>query len=184
MRVLVACEMSGVVRDAFTKRGHFAVSCDLIPSLAKGPHYEGDVFDVIGSGWDIMVAFPPCTFLAVSGARWWSDRKPEQQAAEEFFKRLAEAPIEKIAIENPIGKMSGWRKPDQIIQPWMFGHGETKATCLWLKNLPNLVPTDVVKGRTPRVHHESPGMKNGLTRQQRRSITLDGIANAMASQWG
>jgi hypothetical protein len=135
MKVLLACEMSGLVRDAFTAKGHFAVSCDLVPSMRKGKHYEGDVRDLlkVPDEWDMMIAFPPCTFLAVSGARWWSTRKPEQEAAEEFFMMLANAPVRKIAIENPIGKMSGWRKPDQIIQPWQFGHGETKATCLWLK---------------------------------------------------
>lgn len=184
MRVLVACEFSGVVRDAFAKLGHFAVSCDILPSATKGKHYQGDVMDIIYHDWDLMIAHPPCTFLAVSGARWWSDRKPEQEAAERFFLALAESPIDRICIENPIGKMSGWRKPDQIIQPWQFGHGETKATCLWLKNLPKLYPTEVVEGRIPRVHHESPGIKNGMTRQQRRSVTYQGIADAMATQWG
>jgi hypothetical protein len=144
-----------------------------------------DVFRVMDSRWDLMIAHPPCTYLAVSGARWWKDRQEDQGWAAYFFMRLAAADIPRIAIENPVGAMSRlYRKPDQIIQPWMFGHGETKATCLWLKGLPNLVPTDVVNGRQPRVHYESPGIKNGLTRQQRRSITLLGIAEAMADQWG
>lgn len=184
MRVLVACEFSGVVRDAFRRRGHDAWSCDLEGS-ASPYHFKMDVFRVADSRWDLMIAHPPCTHLAVSGARWWKDRKEQQAWAAYFFMRLAAADIPRIAIENPIGIMSKLhRKPDQIIQPWQFGHGETKATCLWLKGLPKLEPTDVVSGRQPRVHFESPGIKDGLTRQQRRSITLAGIAEAMADQWG
>lgn len=188
MRVLVACEFSGVVREAFRSRGHDAWSCDLIPAQDRSPHhYQKNALEIAAMTipeWDLMIAHPPCTYLAVSGARWWKDRQKEQEDARWFFISLAVIPIERIAIENPIGIMSRWRKPDQIIQPWQFGHPETKATCLWLKGLPKLQPTAVVEGREPRVHHESPGMKNGLTRQQRRSITLTGIAEAMAEQWG
>jgi len=135
--------------------------------------------------WDMMIAHPPCTHLTVSGARWWKDRQDEQIQAIDLFMLFANADIPKIAIENPIGLMSTrWRKPDQIIQPWQFGHGEIKGTCLWLKGLPLLQPSNIVDGRVPRVHYESPGIKNGLTRQQRRSITDPGIADAMAEQWG
>lgn len=188
MKVLIACEFSGVVREAFRKRGHDAWSCDLLPAADGSPyHLQGDMMEWFG--WrcaDLMIAHPPCTYLAVSGARWWKDRQKEQDDALRFVFRLRDNPlIKKLAIENPIGAMSRrWRKPDQIIQPWMFGHGETKATCLWLRGLPPLRSTNIVEGREPRVHHESPGMKNGLTRQQRRSITLQGIADAMAEQWG
>jgi len=133
----------------------------------------------------MMIAHPPCTYLAVSGARWWKDRQEEQLNALNFVHNLMNCWIPLVAIENPIGKISTHFRPaDQIVQPWMFGHGETKATCLWLKGLPRLVPTAIVEGRMPRVHHESPGIKNGLTRQQRRSITYQGIAEAMATQWG
>ena len=186
VRVLVACEFSGVVREAFRRRGHDAWSCDLAPAIDDSPyHLQGDVMKAIDGRWDLMIAHPPCTHLAVSGARWWSIRPLEQQLAAGFFRALMDADVPKIAVENPIGAMSRlYRKPDQIIQPWQFGHGETKATCLWLKNLPLLVPTNIVSGREPRIHHESPGMKNGLTRQERRSITLLGIADAFAEQWG
>lgn len=186
MKVLVACEFSGVVREAFRKRGHDAWSCDLLPSSTPSPfHIQDDVLDHLEDGWDLMIAHPPCTYLAVSGARWWAERRKEQWEASRFFLALAKAPIPRICLENPIGAMSRlYRKPDQIIQPWQFGHGETKATCLWLKGLPKLAPTNIVSGREPRIHYESPGIKNGLTRQQRRSITLQGIANAMAEQWG
>lgn len=190
MRVLVACEFSGVVREAFRKRGHDAWSCDLNPaSDQSGYHFQLNVLRVLnefGQKWDLMIAHPPCTHLAVSGARWWENRKEEQQRAAFFFMQLAERhDIPRIAVENPIGFMSRyWRKPDQIIQPWQFGHGETKATCLWLKGLPLLQPTNIVDGRNPVCHHQSPGIKNGLTRQQRRSITYQGIADAMAEQWG
>lgn len=183
MRVLVACEYSGAVRDAFLRAGHEALSCDLLPSDKPGPHYQGDVRDVLGDGWDLMIAHPPCTHLAVSGARHFEAKRADgrQQEAIEFFLALARAPIPRIAIENPVCIMSSvWRKPDQTIQPWMFGHGETKATCLWLKGLPHLVPTEIVQGRYPRVHL----MPQGPDRWKERSRTYEGIARAMADQWG
>ena len=184
MRVLVACEYSGVVRDAFIRHGHDAISCDLLPSDSDlGPHYQGDVFDIIGNDWDLMIAHPPCTHLAVSGARHFARKREsgEQQEAIDFFMRLANAPIKKIAIENPVCIMSSiWRKPDQIIQPWQFGHGETKATCLWLKELPRLQPTNIVEGRDNRIHRMPPS----VDRWKLRSKTYQGIADAMAEQWG
>lgn len=181
MRVLVACEFSGIVREAFRAKGHDAWSCDLLPSDIPGQHYECLVEEVLPRGtWDLMIAHPPCTRLAVSGARWFKDKLPEQKEALQFVQMLLDAPIARIALENPISIISSnIRKPDQIIQPWMFGHGETKATCLWLKNLPKLVPTDIVKGRSPRVHYASPGPD----RWKERSRTLQGIADAMAEQW-
>ena len=182
LRVLVACEFSGVVRDAFTALGHDAMSCDLEPSETPGWHYTGDVRDVLkpGFGWDLMVAHPPCTHLAVSGARWFAEKREEQAEALDFVRLLLDAPIPRIALENPVSVISSRiRKPDQIIQPWMFGHGETKATCLWLKGLPKLVPTDVVDGREPKVHYMSPGPN----RARERSRTYAGIAAAMADQW-
>jgi hypothetical protein len=184
VRVLVACEFSGIVRDAFRARGHDAMSCDLLPSERPGPHYEGDVLDLIEytrDDWDLMIAHPPCTHLAVSGARWFAGKQTEQAEALDFVRRLLDAPIPRIALENPISIISSRiRRPTQIIQPWQFGHGEVKATCLWLKNLPPLVPTNIVEGRTPRVHHASPGPD----RWKERSRTLQGIAEAMADQWG
>lgn len=182
MRVLVACEFSGIVRDAFTAMGHDAWSCDILPSERPGNHYQSDIRTVLNCfKWDLMIAFPPCTRLCVSGARWFSLYPEEQEAAAGFFLRLANAKVKKIAIENPVGIMSNWyRKPDQIIQPWQFGHGETKATCLWLKNLPPLTPTNVVDGRKPVVHYASPGPD----RWKIRSRTYQGIAKAMAEQWG
>jgi len=181
MRVLVACEYSGTVRDAFRARGHDAMSCDLLPTERPGPHYQGDVFDIIWDGWDLMIAHPPCTHLAVSGARWWQGKLVEQAEALAFVRALMAAPIPRIAIENPVSKIStAIRKPDQIVQPWQFGHGETKATCLWLKGLPKLVPTQVVGGREARIHKMSPGPD----RWKERSRTYQGIADAMASQWG
>lgn len=183
MKVLVACEYSGRVRDAFIKRGHEALSCDLLPTDVEGPHYQGDVFDIINDGWDLMIAHPPCTDLAVSGARYFAAKIADgrQQAALDFVKRLLDAPIPKIALENPISVISSKiRKPDQIIQPWMFGHGETKATCLWLKNLPLLVPTNIVDGREARVHRMPPSPD----RWKERSRTFEGIAEAFAEQWG
>ena len=183
LRVLVACEYSGRVRDAFTKLGHFAMSCDLLPSDATGLHYMGDVFDIIGEGWDIMIAHPPCTHLAVSGARHFAAKQASgvQQEALGFVRRLLDAPIPKIALENPVSIISSKiRKPDQIIQPWQFGHGETKSTCLWLKNLPNLVPTNIVEGRDDRIHKMPPSPD----RWKLRSTTYQGIADAMAIQWG
>lgn len=181
MRVLVACEYSGVVRDAFIKRGHDALSCDILDTEVPGPHYKGDVRDILGDGWDLMVCHPPCTHLAVSGARWFKDKQAEQAAALLFVQVLLAAPIPRIALENPVSIISSRiRKPDQIIQPWQFGHGETKATCLWLKNLPPLVPTDVVAGREARVHKMPPSPN----RWKERSRTYPGIATAMAHQWG
>lgn len=181
MRVLVACEFSGVVRDAFRAQGHEAVSCDLLPSEASGPHHQGDVREILGDGWDLMVAHPPCTHLAVSGARWFKEKQAEQAEALAFVATLLEAPIPRIALENPVSIISSRiRKPDQIIQPWMFGHGETKATCLWLKGLPTLQPTEVVSGREARVHRMPPGPD----RWKLRSVTYPGIARAMAAQWG
>ena len=181
MRVLVACEFSGAMREAFRARGHDAWSCDLLPTEVPGQHIVGDVLEVLGDGWDLMVAHPPCTHLAVSGARWWKDKAQEQADALEFVRALMAAPIDRIALENPISKISSAiRKPDQIVQPWQFGHGETKATCLWLKGLPKLQPMDVVEGREPKVHHMAPGPN----RWRERSRTYAGIAKAMAQQWG
>ena len=182
MRVLVACEYSGTVRDAFRARGHDAWSCDLLPTERPGPHYQEDVREIIADmQWDLMIAHPPCTHLAVSGARWWKDKLFEQGEALDFVRFLMDAPIPRIAIENPISKIStAIRKPDQIVQPWQFGHGETKATCLWLKGLPKLVPTDIVDGREARIHKMSPS----ADRWKERSRTYQGIADAMAAQWG
>ena len=181
MKVLVACEYSGRVRDAFISRGHDAMSCDLLPTDVPGPHYQGDGFDVIDDGWDLMIAHPPCTHLAVSGARWFKDKQQEQANALLFVRRLLDSLIPKIALENPISVISSHiRKPDQIIQPWQYGHGETKATCLWLKNLPKLTPTNIVDGREARVHKMPPS----ADRWKLRSTTFQGIANAMAAQWG
>ena len=180
-RVLVACESSGVVRDAFIRAGHDAMSCDLLPAEQPGPHYQGDVRDVLDDGWNLMVAHPPCTHLAVSGARWFKDKLIEQEEALHFVRLLLAAPIPRIALENPISIISSRiRKPDQIIQPWQFGHGEPKATCLWLKNLPLLQPTDIVEGREARVHKMPPGPN----RWRERSRTYLGIGAAMADQWG
>lgn len=181
MKVLVACEFSGIVRDAFIARGHGAMSCDLLPSESPGPHYQGDVRDILYDDFDLMIAHPPCTHLAVSGARWFNDKIEEQKEALEFVRLLMNAPINKICIENPISIISSKiRRPDQIIQPWQFGHGETKATCLWLKNLPKLEPTDIVDGRENRIHK----MPRSEERWKNRSRTYGGIAAAMATQWG
>lgn len=183
MNVLIACEYSGRVRDAFAKLGHFAMSCDLLPTDVPGHHYKGDVFDIIDNGWDLMIAHPPCTHLAVSGARHFAAKQASgvQQEALNFVQRLLDAPIEQIALENPISIISSRiRKPDQIIQPWQFGHGETKSTCLWLKNLPKLTPTNVVEGREAKVHKMPPSPD----RWKLRSTTYQGIADAMAQQWG
>ena len=183
MNVLIACEFSGIIRDAFNARGHSAMSCDLLPSELPGRHYVGDVRDILYEDWDLMIAHPPCDHLAVSGARWFPEKRADgrQQAALEFVWLLRDADIPMYAIENPVSIISTrWRKPDQIIQPWQFGHPETKATCLWLQNLPCLTPTDIVDGREPRVHHASPGPD----RWKERSRTLTGIAEAMADQWG
>lgn len=185
MRVLVACEFSGVVREAFRKLGHDAWSCDLLPAEdGSGYHHRGDVLWWIYQSpqeWDLMIAHPPCTHLAISGARWFKNKQQAQDVALAFVQHLMAAPISKVAIENPIGIISTRiRKPDQIIQPWQFGHGETKATCLWLKNLPLLKPTDIVEGRIARVHKMPPGPD----RWKERSRTYEGIADAMADQWG
>ena len=182
MKILVACEFSGIVREAFRARGHDAWSSDLLPTeIPSQYHLQGDVLEHLYKKWDMLIAHPPCTHLAVSGARYFKYKQQEQEEALEFVKQLLNAPIEKIALENPVSIISTRiRKPDQIIQPYMFGHGETKKTCLWLKNLPLLVPTNIVEGRTPRVHYESPGPN----RWKNRSRTMQGIANAMAHQWG
>jgi hypothetical protein len=181
MKVLVACEFTGTVRDAFIAKGHEAISCDLLPSETDGPHYQGDVRAILDDGWDLMIAHPPCTHLAVSGARWFKEKQAEQKEALAFVQTLLNAPIQRIALENPISVISTRiRKPDQIIQPWQFGHGETKATCLWLKNLLPLEPTDIVDGREARVHRMPPS----ADRWKARSATYKGIAMAMAQQWG
>lgn len=188
MRVLVACENSGKVRDAFIGAGHDAMSCDLLPTDVPGPHYQGNVRDVINDKWDLMVAHPPCTHLAVSGAKHFHKKQMEQSEALDFVRYLMDAPIERICIENPVSIISTKiRKPDQIIQPWQFGHEAQKTTCLWLKNLPKLVPTNIVgKGefyispqgkRLPRWYSDNNSSKF-------RSETFQGIADAMASQWG
>lgn len=180
MTWLIACEFSGIVRDAFIAAGVDAISCDLLPSEQPGPHIQGDVRDLDLSQYEGMVAHPPCTHLAVSGARWFKGKQQEQAEALAFVQWLMDAPVEKIAIENPISVISSRiRKPDQIVQPWMFGHGETKATCWWLKGLPLLKPTEIVDGRQPRVHHASPGPD----RWKERSRFLPGMAMAMALQW-
>ncbi len=181
MKVLVACEFSGIVREAFIKRGHDAWSCDLLPTEIPGNHIQSDVLLILNDGWDLMIAHPPCTYLAVSGARWFKNRKTEQDEALEFVYKLLNAPIYRIALENPISIISShfW-KPTQIIQPWQFGHGETKATCLWLKNLPPLKPTNIVEGRIARIHHEPPSPE----RWKNRSRMYQGIADAMTEQWG
>ena len=183
MKVLVACEYSGRVRDAFLANGHDAMSCDLLPTEVPGPHYQGSVADVINEGWDLMICHPPCTHLAVSGARHFAAKKASgvQDEALDFVRLLLDAPIPRIALENPISVISSRiRKPDQIIQPWQFGHGETKATCLWLRGLPLLIPTNIVDGREPKVHMMPPGPD----RWKNRSRTFEGIAKAMADQWG
>mgnify|MGYP001590692928 FL=1 len=181
MKILIACEFSGAVRDAFLARGHNAWSCDILPTEKPGPHIKGDVLPVIYEGWDMMIAFPPSTHLCVSGARWFKNKEREQAEALDFVRAIMTAPIQRIAIENPIGVISTKiRKPDQIIQPWQFGHGETKATCLWLKGLPPLKPTNVVSGRESRIHKMPPSANRG----KERSRTYSGIAAAMAEQWG
>ena len=182
MKVLIGCEFSGIVRTAFANRGHSVLSCDFLPTEIPGHHTMGDVLGILNDGWDLMIGFPYCTDTAVSGAKWFKQKRADgrQQKAIEFFMALVNAPIPKIAIEHPISIMSTvYRKPDQIIQPWQFGHGETKATCLWLKNLPLLKPTNIVSGREARVHKEPPS-KN---RWKNRSRTYWGIAEAMAEQW-
>jgi len=191
VRVLVACEYSGTVRDAFAARGHDAWSCDLLPTERPGNHYQGDVFDIIDNSWDLMIAHPPCTHLAVSGARWFKDKQVEQVEALDFVRRLLDAPIPRIALENPVSIISSRiRKPDQVIQPWQFGHEATKTTCLWLKGLPWLQWTNVVgKGRrhvtkSGRSLPEWYNLPPSPDRWKLRSATFAGIAAAMAAQWG
>jgi hypothetical protein len=184
MKILIACEYSGAVRDAFIALGHDAMSCDLLPTDVPGNHYEGPVEDVLGDGWDMLIAFPPCTYLCSSGMHWTTRGLRDPQLTEDalaFVRMLMDSGIKRIAIENPIGAISSRiRKPDQIIQPWQFGHGETKATCLWLANLPKLTPTNIVAGRENRVWRMPPG----VDRWKLRSKTYPGIAAAMAQQWG
>ena len=181
MNILVACEYSGIVRSAFVALGHNAWSCDLLPTEIPGQHYQGDVRDLLKEKWDLMIAHPPCTHLAVSGARYFYRKQAEQAEALEFVRLLMNAPIEHIAIENPISVISSRiRKPDQIIQPWQFGHGETKATCLWLFGLQKLQPTNIVSGREQRIWKLPPGPN----RQRDRSVTFPGIAAAFAQQFG
>lgn len=184
MKIAVICEFSGIVRDAFTKQGHEAISFDLLPSETPGNHVQGDIKELPLEYWsqfDLVICHPPCTHLAVSGARWFKEKQKEQIEALEFVRYLMDLPIDKIAIENPISVISSKiRKPDQIIQPWQFGHGETKATCLWLKGLPVLEPTNIVDGREAKVHKMPPGPD----RWKERSRTYKGIAEAMAKQWG
>jgi len=186
MKVLVACEFSGIVRDAFITQGHDALSCDLLSTESPGPHYQGDVFDIIHESWDMMIAHPPCTYLANSGVSWLykqPDRWRKMVEGARFFKALLEVDIPKICVENPI--IHGFaldiieQKHTQVIQPWMFGHGETKATCLWLKNLKFLKPTNEVTARFQRLHRLPPSKD----RSKLRSITYKGIAQAMAEQW-
>jgi site-specific DNA-cytosine methylase len=190
MKVLIACEYSGAVRDAFIAQGHDAISCDLLPTDVPGPHYQGDVRDIIEDGFDLMVAHPPCTHLAVSGARWFKDKQVEQVEALDFVRLLLSAPIDKIALENPISIISSRiRKPNQIIQPWQFGHPESKSTCLWLKNLPKLIATDILPlPASGRWSNQTPSGQNKLgpspDRWKERSKTYQGIAEAMAQQWG
>jgi len=182
MRVLVACEYSGVVRDAFLAKGHDAISCDLLPTERPGPHYLGDVRNIIDNGWDLCLAFPPCTDLAVSGARWFKVKGQERQdAALDFVRLFLNAPIPRVAVENPVGVISTRiRPPNFTVQPYEFGHGETKRTCFWTRNLPDLRPTNIVEGREQRVHLMPPGPD----RWKERSRTFQGIADAMADQWG
>jgi hypothetical protein len=191
MRVLIACEYSGTVRDAFIARGHDATSCDLLPSETPGPHYQGQVQDILGNGWDLMIAHPPCTHLAVSGARWFKDKAQEQAEALDFVRLLLAAPIPRIALENPVSIISSRiRKPDQIIQPWQFGHEASKTTCLWLKGLPPLTPTNVVGKGARHVTKSGKSLPKwynlppSADRWKIRSATFQGIADAMANQWG
>lgn len=184
MKILIACEFSGIVRDAFIKKDHEAISCDLLPTESHGPHYQGDVRDLLYYPWDMVVAHPPCTDLSVSGARHFAQKKfyGRQYASVSFFMMFTKLDhVEKIVIENPVSIMSSlFRKPDQIIQPWQFGHGETKSTCLWLRGLPKLKPTNIVNGRESRIHKMPPSKE----RWKNRSIFYQGFADAMAEQWG
>jgi site-specific DNA-cytosine methylase len=183
VRVLIACEFSGTVRDAFAARGHDAMSCDLLETEKPGPHYKGDVRDVLHGCWDLLIAHPPCTDLAVSGARHFEQKRIDGRQARSiaFFMEMIRAPIPRIVVENPVYIMSRlYREPDQIIQPWQFGHGETKTTCLWLKNVQKLQPTNIVEGRDDRIHKLPPSPD----RWKLRSETYAGVAEAMADQWG
>lgn len=181
MRILVACEFSGIVREAFRAHGHDAWSCDLLPTEIPGQHIQDDVLKHLGDGWDLMIAHPPCTHLAVSGSRWFPLKRTEQEQALQFVIALMDADIPYICIENPISIISTRiQRPTQIIQPWQFGHGEVKSTCLWLKGLPNLKPTRIVEGRTDRIYRLPPSD----TRWMERSRTYPGIAQVMAEQWG
>ena len=184
MKVLVACEYSGIVRDAFAAKGHDAWSCDILPTESPGNHFQGDVLEHLDKGWDLMIAHPPCTHLAVSGARWFTEGKKPwslQEEALDFVRKLLDAPIDKIALENPISVISTKiKKPTQIIQPYQFGHGERKSICLWLNNLPKLKSTNLVEGREQRIW-KMPPSKN---RSKLRSLFYTGIAQAMADQWG
>lgn len=183
MRVLIACEYSGVERDAFIAAGHDAMSCDLLPTDRPGPHYQGDVRDVLGDGWDLMIAHPPCTDLTVAGARWFAEKgEARLSEAVDFFAELMAAPVPLIAAENPVGILSTrYRKPDQIVQPWMHGHPERKPICLWLKGIPPLKPTNVLPGPHPSLVHK---MGPSPLRWKLRSKSYSGIAAAMAEQWG
>lgn len=195
MKVLVACEYSGIVRDAFSAKGHDAWSCDILPTESKGNHLQGDVLEHLDKGWDMMIAHPPCTHLAVSGARWFTEGKKSwslQEDALDFVRKLLDAPIDKIALENPVSVISTKiKKPNQIIQPFEYGHDVTKRTCLWLKNLPNLKPTKIVKPdivlvngkKMSRMHYESFKLPS-KERSKVRSKFYTGIAEAMADQWG
>ena len=195
MKVLVACEYSGIVRDAFAAKGHDAWSCDILPTESPGNHFQGDVLEHLDKGWDLMIAHPPCTHLAVSGARWFTEGKKPwslQEDALDFVRKLLDAPIDKIALENPVSVISTKiRKPNQIIQPFEYGHDVTKKTCLWLKNLPNLKPTKIVKPdivlvngkKMSRMHYESFKLPS-KERSKVRSKFYTGIAQAMADQWG
>jgi len=181
MKVLVACEFSGVVREAFRKRGHNAYSCDLLPDMNGNYEYHilGDVREVLKQDWDLIIAHPPCDYLAVSGNRYYSER-PDLYIPAANFAKMFEQYADKVCVENPVGRLSSlWRKPDQYVQPWMFGHGETKKTGLWLKNLPKLEPTNIVEGREQRIWKMGPSKR----RKSLRSITFQGVADAMAEQW-
>ena len=181
MKVLVACEYSGRVRDAFIAQGHDAISCDLLPTDAAGPHYQGNVEDILSDGYDLMVAHPPCTHLAVSGSRHFWRKEKEQKEALDFVRLLMDAPIDRWCIENPVSVISSAiRQPDCIIQPWEHGHGECKTTCLWLKNLPKLKPSNIVEGREQKIHMVPPGPN----RWKIRSTPYEGVALAMGQQWG
>lgn len=201
MRILIACEFSGIVRDAFIKRGHKAISCDILPTESPGPHYQGDVFYIINDGFDMMIAHPPCTYLSNCGNKWFGEkyknrfpnRERDRDMAVDFFIRLAEAPIAKICMENPVGALSTrYKKPTQIIQPYNFGHDVRKATCLWLKGLEPLNSTKIVSpniktnnnGKTASVFHDKCLALPQAERSKARSRTFTGIAEAMAEQWG